>query len=281
LCKVAIEQPCPPQWSFVPNAVRNLELSSCAGISRFRFLLCCEERSPHTRLLAQIILPQRPSFRVHKVLLPSEESNVMLTSFWSLAACVWPFLFVLSLVVFFHELGHFLIARWCGVKVETFSLGFGPKLFVFDDRYGTHWQIAALPLGGFVKFHGDANDSSMPGEAFIEAMSAQERKVGFSSQKIWKRAAIVAAGPMANFLLAIVIFSGIFYLHGHAILPPVIESVATGSAAEAAGFRPGDRIISIDGAKIESFEEMQRIVQAASDKELSFVRRACRDAPPA
>jgi regulator of sigma E protease len=186
-------------------------------------------------------------------------------------AYLWPFLFILSLVVFFHELGHFLIARWCGVKVETFSLGFGPKLFVFDDRYGTHWQIAALPLGGFVKFHGDANDSSMPGEAFIEAMSAQERKVGFSSQKIWKRAAIVGAGPMANFLLAIVIFSSIFYLHGRAILPPVIESVATGSSADAAGFRPGDRIISIDGAKIESFEEMQRIVQAASDKELSFV----------
>jgi regulator of sigma E protease len=186
-------------------------------------------------------------------------------------AYLWPFLFVLSLVVFFHELGHFLMARWCGVKVETFSLGFGPKLFGFDDRYGTHWQIAALPLGGFVKFHGDANDSSMPGEAFIEAMSAQERKVGFSSEKIWKRAAIVAAGPIANFLLAIVIFSGIFYLHGRAILPPVIDSVATGSAAEAAGFRPGDRIISIDGNKTEDFEEMQRIVQAASGKELSFV----------
>jgi regulator of sigma E protease len=199
----------------------------------------------------------------------------MLTSVWSLAWCVLPFLFVLSLVVFFHELGHFLIGRWCGVKVEIFSLGFGPELFGFHDRYGTHWKIAALPLGGFVRFQGDANDASMPREAFIEAMSAQQRKVSFSTQKIWKRAAIVAAGPIANFILAITIFSGIFYLHGRAILAPVIASVAVDSAAEAAGFQPGDRIVSIDGAKIESFEEMQRIVQAASSTQLSFgVERA-------
>jgi regulator of sigma E protease len=199
----------------------------------------------------------------------------MLTFVWSFAWCVLPFLFVLSLVVFFHELGHFLIGRWCGVKVEIFSLGFGPELFGFHDRYGTRWKIAALPLGGFVRFQGDANDASMPREAFIEAMSAQQRKVSFSTQKIWKRAAIVAAGPIANFVLAIAIFSGIFYLHGRAILAPVIASVAVDSAAEAAGFQPGDRIVSIDGAKIESFEEMQRIVQAASSTQLSFgVERA-------
>jgi regulator of sigma E protease len=199
----------------------------------------------------------------------------MLTFVWSFAWCVLPFLFVLSLVVFFHELGHFLIGRWCGVKVEIFSLGFGPELFGFHDRYGTRWKIAALPLGGFVRFQGDANDASVPREAFIEAMSAQQRKVSFSTQKIWKRAAIVAAGPIANFVLAIAIFSGIFYLHGRAILAPVIASVAVDSAAEAAGFQPGDRIVSIDGAKIESFEEMQRIVQAASSTQLSFgVERA-------
>jgi regulator of sigma E protease len=195
----------------------------------------------------------------------------MLAPVWSLAGYVLPFLFVLGLVVFFHELGHFLIGRLCGVKVEAFSLGFGPEFFGFDDRYGTHWRVAALPLGGYVKFLGDANGASMQDEAEINALSAEERKVSFSTQKVWRRAAIVAAGPIANFVLAIVIFTGIFYFHGRSILLPVVESVAASSAAEAAGFQPGDVIVSIDGVKIDSFEDMQRIVQGASDTQLNFV----------
>jgi regulator of sigma E protease len=194
----------------------------------------------------------------------------VLASAWSLAGYILPFLFVLSLVVFFHELGHFLIGRWCGVKVEAFSLGFGPELFGFNDRFGTHWRIAALPLGGYVKFHGDANGASMPSEAAMEAMSPQERAVSFSTQKVWKRAAIVAAGPLANFLLAIVIFTGIFYVNGRAILLPMVDGIAVGSAAEAAGFQLGDRIVSIGGIKVDSFEDMQRVVQTASDTELVF-----------
>jgi regulator of sigma E protease len=194
----------------------------------------------------------------------------VLASAWSLAGYILPFLFVLSLVVFFHELGHFLIGRWCGVKVEAFSLGFGPELFGFNDRFGTHWRIAALPLGGYVKFHGDANGASMPSEAAMEAMSPQERAVSFSTQKVWKRAAIVAAGPLANFLLAIVIFTGIFYVNGRAILLPMVDGIAAGSAAEAAGFQLGDRIVSIGGIKVDSFEDMQRVVQTASDTELVF-----------
>ncbi len=180
-----------------------------------------------------------------------------------IAGSVWPFLFILSLVVFFHELGHFLIGRWCGVKVDTFSLGFGPEIFGFDDRHGTHWRLALLPLGGYVKFYGDANGASLEDERAIMNMSARERAVSFCSQKIWKRAAIVAAGPIANFILAIVIFSGIFFVHGRAIVSPMIDSVATGSPAAAAGFRPGDLIVSIAGAKVDSFEDVQRAVQAA------------------
>jgi regulator of sigma E protease len=195
----------------------------------------------------------------------------MLAPVWSLAGYVLPFLFVLGLVVFFHELGHFLIGRLCGVKVEAFSLGFGPEFFGFDDRYGTHWRVAALPLGGYVKFLGDANGASMQDEAEINALSAEERKVSFSTQKVWRRAAIVAAGPIANFVLAIVIFTGIFYFHGRSILLPAVESVAASSAAEAAGFQPGDVIVSIDGVKIDSFEDMQRIVQGASDTQLNIV----------
>jgi regulator of sigma E protease len=194
----------------------------------------------------------------------------VLASAWSLAGYILPFLFVLSLVIFFHELGHFLIGRWCGVKVETFSLGFGPELFGFDDRYETHWRIAAVPLGGYVKFHGDANGTSMPSEAAMEAMSPQERAVSFSTQEVWKRAAIVAAGPAANFILAFVIYASVFYLHGRAILPPVLDTVAADSVAGAAGFQPGDLIVAIDGARVESFEDMQRIVQGASGMPLSF-----------
>jgi regulator of sigma E protease len=194
----------------------------------------------------------------------------VLASAWSLAGYILPFLFVLSLVIFFHELGHFLIGRWCGVKVETFSLGFGPELLGFDDRYETHWRIAALPLGGYVKFHGDANGASMPVEAAMEAMSPQERAVSFSTQKVWKRAAIVAAGPVANFILAIVIYTSVFYLHGRAILVPVLDTVAADGAAGAAGFQPGDLIVGIDGTSVESFEDMQRIVQRASGMPLRF-----------
>jgi regulator of sigma E protease len=197
------------------------------------------------------------------------------THIWSAAVYIVPFIFVLSLVVFFHELGHFLVGRWCGVKVDVFSLGFGPELFHFVDRRGTRWRIGALPLGGFVKFHGDANGASMTDAAAVAAMSKEDRAVSFFAQSVWKRAAIVAAGPVANFILAIVIFTGIFYVGGRSLLAPLVDKVAVGSAAEAAGFEPGDLILSIDGRKIESFEDMQRIVQTASDSGLTFdVERA-------
>jgi regulator of sigma E protease len=194
----------------------------------------------------------------------------LLTQIWALAGYILPFLFVLSLVVFFHELGHFLVGRWCGVKVDTFSLGFGPELFGFNDRSGTHWRVAAFPLGGYVRFHGEANGASMTDEAALAAMPPGDRAVSFIAQKVWKRAAIVAAGPLANFLLAIVIFTGIFYVNGRAILLPMVDGIAAGSAAEAAGFQLGDRIVSIGGIKVDSFEDMQRIVQTASDTELVF-----------
>ncbi|MGH6842552.1 MAG: M50 family metallopeptidase, partial [Methylocella sp.] len=193
------------------------------------------------------------------------------SSFWPSAGyIILGFLFVLSLVVFFHELGHFLIGRWCGVKVDTFSLGFGPELFGFDDRHGTRWRVAAFPLGGYVKFHGDANGASVADVELVAAMPQAERAVSFIAQNVWKRAAIVAAGPIANFLLAIVIFTGIFYVNGRAILLPTVDGVAAGSAAEAAGFQPGDLIVSIDGTKVEGFEDMQRIVQTASGTQLVF-----------
>jgi regulator of sigma E protease len=190
---------------------------------------------------------------------------------WTLGSYLVPFLFVLSLVVFIHEFGHFIVGRLCGIKVDAFSMGFGPELAHFIDRRGTRWRLAALPLGGYVKFHGDANGASATDFDAVSQMSESERAVSFFSQKVWKRAAVVAAGPIANFILAIVIFTALFYVEGRPVLAPRIDTVIAGGRAAAAGFQKGDLVLSIDGQSIESFGEMQRIVSASGDMPLRFV----------
>jgi regulator of sigma E protease len=179
-----------------------------------------------------------------------------------------PFLFVLSLVVFFHELGHFLVARWCGVRVLVFSIGFGPELLGFHDRYGTRWKIAAVPLGGYVKFLGDDNPASTPDRERLAAMDAEQRAHSFMFQPVLKRAAIVVAGPLANFVLAIVIFAGILMLFGMQTMSARVDQVQPASPAAAAGFKPGDLVLAIDGQKIDSFADMQRIVADSAGKTL-------------
>jgi regulator of sigma E protease len=180
-----------------------------------------------------------------------------------------PFLFVLSLVVFFHELGHFLVARWCGVRVLVFSIGFGPELIGFNDRYGTRWKISAIPLGGFVKFFGDENAASVPDKARLAAMDAQERADSFMFQPVAKRAAIVVAGPLANFLLAIMIFAGVFMLYGKQTMSARVDSVQPDSAAAEAGFKTGDVVVAINGRPVENFTEMQRIVSGSAGETLA------------
>ena len=181
-----------------------------------------------------------------------------------------PFLFVLSLVVFFHELGHFLIARLCGVRILVFSIGFGPEIVGFNDRYGTRWKIAAIPLGGYVKFFGDENASSVPDGARLEAMNSGERSQSFFFQPVYKRAAIVVAGPLANFVLAIAIFAVIFMLYGKQSMSARVDSVQPDSAAAAAGFQPGDAVMAIDGQTIDNFADMQRIVGDSAGETLSI-----------
>jgi len=181
-----------------------------------------------------------------------------------------PFLFVLTIVVFFHELGHFLVARWAGVKVLTFSLGFGPELAGFNDRHGTRWKISAIPLGGYVKFFGDESEASTPSNAALEAMTAEEREGSFHHKKVGPRAAIVAAGPIANFILAIVIFAGLFAFFGRPNATARVDKVMPGSAAEAAGFQSGDVVTAIDGEKIGNFSDMQRIVSIDAGQVLTF-----------
>lgn len=184
-----------------------------------------------------------------------------------------PFLFVLCVVVFFHELGHFLVARWCGVRVQAFSLGFGPELFGRTDKHGTRWRLSAVPLGGYVKFHGDENAASVPSRERLEAMSPEERRESFYGQPVHNRAAIVAAGPIANFILAILIFAAIFWISGRPISEAKVDSVQPGSAAEAAGFQPGDVVLAIDGKEIESFSDVQRVVSADAGAKLTFTIR--------
>ena len=181
-----------------------------------------------------------------------------------------PFLFVLSLVVFFHELGHFLVARWCGVRVLVFSIGFGPEIIGFNDRHGTRWKISAIPLGGFVKFFGDENAASVPDSAHAASMDADERAHSFMFQPVAKRAAIVVAGPLANFLLAIVIFAGVFMLYGKQTMSARVDSVQPDSAAAAAGFKPGDVVMAINGRSVENFTEMQRIVGSSAGESLAI-----------
>jgi len=180
-----------------------------------------------------------------------------------------PFLFVLTIVVFFHELGHFLIARWCGIKVMVFSIGFGPEILGFNDRYGTRWKIAAVPLGGYVKFFGDDNAASVPDHAAAAAMSEAEKKDSFIHKPVRSRAAVVAAGPIANFILAIAIFAGIFMSVGKQTTSARVDTVQAGSAAMLAGFKPGDLVLAINGARIDSFSEMQRIVSVSAGEPLN------------
>ncbi len=192
-------------------------------------------------------------------------------SFSNLFFYTVPFVGVLTVVVFFHEMGHFLVGRWCGVKVDAFSLGFGPELMHYTDRKGTRWRLALLPLGGYVKFHGDANGASVPNQDALAAMPAGERSVTLYGQSVAKRAAIVAAGPIANFIVAIVVLAGLFHFSGQTYIDPQVGSVAADSAALAAGFQAGDRLVSIDGRPIDSFEDMQRLVQANEGTPITVV----------
>src|SRR5262245_6663845 len=192
-----------------------------------------------------------------------------LGGFSNFLAVLLPFLFVLTVVVFIHELGHFLVARWCGVKVKAFSIGFGKEIFGFHDRHGTRWRIAWIPLGGYVKFLDDENSASVPSKAALERMTVDEQAGAFQTKSLAARAAIVAAGPIANFILAIVIFALTFTFVGvHVTAPRVDELVADGAAA-AAGFRSGDVILTIDGQPIDTFADMQRIVSASADRQLT------------
>jgi regulator of sigma E protease len=181
---------------------------------------------------------------------------------FSLAA----FFVVILVIVFVHEYGHYIVGRWCGVKVEAFSVGFGKELIGYTDRHGTRWKFCAIPLGGYVKFEGDANAASQPSDE-----QAMHTATSLHGQPLWERAAIVAAGPIANFILAVVIFTGLFVTYGRNYIPAEVQGMIPGSAAEQAGLKVGDIIVRIDGDKVYDFEDIPRLVQHRTGDQLNVV----------
>ncbi len=173
---------------------------------------------------------------------------------------VVPFLLLITPIVFFHELGHFLMARVFGVRVETFSIGFGPAIFAWHDRKGTRWKISWIPLGGYVKFFGDLNAASIPDHEQLDALSPAERASAFPFKPLYQRALVVVAGPVANFVLAVAILTGFLLVFGSYISPPLITRVIPGGAAAQAGFRAGDTILSVSGQNIATFDDVRELV---------------------
>jgi regulator of sigma E protease len=172
------------------------------------------------------------------------------------------FLFVITIVVFFHELGHFSVARLFNVTVETFSIGFGRPVAKWTDRKGTDWKIGWLPLGGYVKFLGDENAASTPDREKLARLSPEQRANVFQEKPLYQRALVVAAGPIANFILAIVIFAAVLMLVGQATILTTVGKVTPGAPAAVAGIRSGDVIRGINGAKVETFDELVQAVRA-------------------
>ncbi|MGI6853132.1 RIP metalloprotease RseP [Mesorhizobium sp. 1B3] len=188
-----------------------------------------------------------------------------------LIGTIVPFLFVLTIVVFVHEMGHYLVGRWCGIGVTAFSIGFGPELLGFNDRRGTRWKLCAIPLGGYVKFVGDMGVTSQPDKAEADALPEEQRRVAFHNQAVWKRALTVFAGPAFNFLLTIAVFAVMFSIYGRFVSEPTVAEVRPDSPAAAAGFLPGDRFLSVDGQPVETFADVQRLVSGRAGDPIVFV----------
>jgi regulator of sigma E protease len=181
-----------------------------------------------------------------------------------------PFIVIMNGIVFFHELGHYLVGRWCGVKIEAFSLGFGPELLARVDKAGTRWRLALFPIGGYVKFLGDANAASGQDEQALAAVPVAERDRTLAAQPVYNRMAIVAAGPAANFILAMVLFTGLYYAFGQSSHNARIGIVEANSPAAQAGFQVGDLVTAIDGRKIKSFQQLQQAVVLSTGLDMNF-----------
>ena len=190
---------------------------------------------------------------------------------------ILPFVLVLSILVFVHEWGHYIVARICGVRVMTFSIGFGKELFGRTDKHGTRWKFSMVPLGGFVQMFGDTDPASSSAQKEVKedgkaarGFTAEEKKVAFFSQSVGKRSAIVFAGPAINFLFAIIVLTGLYTFHGKPYTPPIAASLIAGAPAEKVGIKPDDKIIAINGQPIVRFEQIVETVMINLDQEMEL-----------
>jgi regulator of sigma E protease len=167
---------------------------------------------------------------------------------------------MLGPLVFIHELGHYLAARWCGIKSEVFSIGFGSEIWGRTDRHGTRWKLSWIPLGGYVRFAGDMNPASQPDPTWL-ALPAEERQRTFQAKPLWQRAIVVLAGPASNFLLAFLILLGFTLAYGTDRTPSTVGGIEANTAASAAGLQTGDRITAISGRPMATFEDLVMYVQ--------------------
>lgn len=178
---------------------------------------------------------------------------------------------MLTIIVFVHEMGHYLVARWNGVAIHTFSLGFGPELFGFNDKHGTRWRLSAIPLGGYVRFVGDMNAASMPDPEAVAALPEAEQRRLFINKNVWQRIAVVIAGPLANVIFTFLVLYALLLGYGRYTIPPVIGEVMQGSVAQQAGFVAGDKILAVDGFKVSGFEDFQRLISTAPGRPVTVV----------
>ena len=190
-------------------------------------------------------------------------------AYWLLSYVI-PFLAVLTIIVFVHEMGHYLVARWNGVAIHSFSIGFGRELFGWNDRHGTRWKISAIPLGGYVRFIGDMNPAGVPDPETVASIDPAMAPRLFVNKSVWQRIAIVVAGPLANVLLTFLILYALLLGYGRYTVPAVIGEVVPGSVAEAAGFETGDQILSVDGYVVRGFEDFQRYVATSPGREVTI-----------
>ena len=179
-------------------------------------------------------------------------------------------IWILAVIVTVHELGHYLVARWNGVAIQTFSIGFGRELFGWDDRHGTRWRISAIPLGGYVRFVGDMNAASTPDNDVIANASPELAPRLFANKNVWQRIAVVAAGPIANVILTFLILYALLLGYGRYTIPPVVGAVVAGSVAEAAGIEAGDIIVAVDGYAVRGFEDFQRLVATSPERPVTI-----------
>jgi regulator of sigma E protease len=180
------------------------------------------------------------------------------------------FIIIMSIVVFIHEMGHYLVAKFSGVKIESFSIGFGREIYGFNDKSGTRWKFSWLPLGGYVKMFGDRDPASNPDLLQIQNLSEEEKKHTFFGKPVGIRAAIVAAGPIANFLFAIIVFTTFVLVNGRVVASPIVKEVVENMPAQIAGLRAGDKILTIDGHNIKDFSDIETLISINPGRELLF-----------